>query len=99
MTGTATGGWDKPGTGASVSMTYISPGVFEATTTFTNGGAFRFFPQADWSPTSYNYPYFTTVDANFVNANDGDKNLQFVGTTGSHKINVNLTTKVVTFTP
>jgi len=99
MTGTATGGWDKPGTGASVSMTYISPGVFEATTTFTNGGAFRFFAQADWSPTSYNYPYFTTVDANFVNANDGDKNLQYVGTTGSHKIKVNLTTKVVTFTP
>lgn len=99
MTGTGVGAWDKPGTGASISMTYISPGVFESTNTFTNGGAFRFFAQADWSPTSYNFPYFTTVDSNFVNANDGDKNFQFVGTTGSHKIHVDLNTKVVSFTP
>jgi hypothetical protein len=98
MMGDALKGWGPWGTNE-ISMTYISPGVFEATTNFTNGKAFRFFAQPDWSPTSYNYPYFTTVDSNFANANDGDKNFQFVGTTGSHKVNVNLTTKVVTFTP
>ena len=99
MSGDATGGWDQPGSGNSVQMTYVSPGVFEATTTFTNNGAFRFFAQADWGPTSYNFPYFTTVDSDFVNANDGDSNLRFVGATGSYTINVNLTTKVVTLTP
>jgi starch-binding outer membrane protein SusE/F len=93
MTGDALAGWnwDNP-----VSMEYVSPGVFTATRDFTNGGAFRFFAQADWGPTSYNYPYFTTVDSDFVNANDGDSNFKFVGTTGSHTITVNLTTKVVT---
>lgn len=58
MTGAGVGGWDQPGTGASVKMTYIQPGVFEATTEFSNE-AFRFFAQADWGPVSYNYPYFS----------------------------------------
>jgi starch-binding outer membrane protein SusE/F len=94
MVGDAINGWNwNPGT--PVEMTYVN-GVFEATTTFNNGGAFRFFAQADWNPTSYNYPYFTTVDSDFVNANDGDSNLKYVGTTGSRKVTVNLTTKVVT---
>lgn len=96
MTGAGIGGWDKPGTGASIQMTYKSPGVFEATAPFVNGGALRFFAQADWGPTSYNFPYFTTVNADFVNANDGDSNLQYVGTSGSRKVTVNLTAKTVT---
>ena len=99
MSGDATGGWDQPGSGNSVTMTYKGPGIFEATTTFTNNGAFRFFAQPDWGPTSYNFPYFTTVDSRFANAGDGDSNLRFTGTTGSYTINVNLTTKVVTLTP
>lgn len=85
--------WDP---GIPVKMTYIKPGVFEATTDFSND-TFRFFAQADWGPTSYNYPYFTTVDANFENANDGDKNLRFIGTPGSHTIHVDLNAKEVTF--
>jgi starch-binding outer membrane protein SusE/F len=96
MMGDALNGWG-PWNDKEVAMTYKSPGVFEATATFTTDKAFRFFAQADWGPTSYNYPYFTTVDANFVNAADGDSNFKFVGTSGSHTINVNLTTKVVTF--
>jgi starch-binding outer membrane protein SusE/F len=94
MMGAALNGWG-PWPTAAVEMTYISAGVYEATTTFKSGETFRFFAQADWSPTSYNYPYFTTVDAKFVNANDGDSNLKFVPATGSVIINVNLTTKVV----
>lgn len=97
MSGEGTGGWSQPGSGASVQMTYISPGVFEATTTFTNNGAFRFFAQPDWNPTSYNFPYFTTVHPDLVNAADGDSNLRYMGTTGSRKIIVNLTAKTVTF--
>jgi starch-binding outer membrane protein SusE/F len=70
--------------------------VFEMTARITNGEAFRFFAQADWGPNSYNYPFFTTVDSKFENANDGDKNFRFIGTTGWYKVVVNLTTKVVT---
>lgn len=99
MTGAGIGGWDKPGTGASINMTYISAGVYEATANFVNNETFRFFAQADWGPTSYNYPYFTTVDALFENANDGDKNFRYIGASGSKTINVNLNTKVVTIKP
>jgi starch-binding outer membrane protein SusE/F len=95
MTGQALNGWSWD-PGIPVSMTYVSPGVFTATATFHSGETFRFFAQPDWGPTSYNYPYFTTVDSDFVNANDGDSNLRYNATTGSRTITVNLTTKVVT---
>lgn len=89
--GTSAGwSWSSP-----IKMTYIKPGVFEATTTFISTGAFRFFPQADWGPDSYNYPYFTSVDAGFINANDGDKNLKYVGPAGAYKIRVDLNAKTV----
>lgn len=94
MVGAGVNGWNwDPGT--PVKMTYIKPGVFEATTDFSND-AFRFFAQADWGPTSYNYPYFTTVAGIFENANDGDSNLKFVGTPGTFTIRVDLNTKEVT---
>jgi hypothetical protein len=96
MTGAGIGGWDQPGTGASIQMTYKSPGVFEANAPFVSGEAFRFFAQADWGPTSYNFPYFTTVHPDFVNASDGDSNLRYVGTSGTRKVTVNLTAKTVT---
>jgi len=95
MVGQAVGGWDQA---LAVKMTFIRDGVFQGTTTFTNSGpasTFRFFAQHDWSPTSYSYPYFTTVDSHFVNANDGDKNLQFTGTTGTYTVIVNLNDKTV----
>jgi starch-binding outer membrane protein SusE/F len=96
MTGAGIGGWDQPGTGASIRMTYKGAETYEATTTFYNGEAFRFFAQANWGPVSYNYPYFTTVSSDFVNAADGDSNLRYVGTTGSRKVTVNLSSKKVT---
>lgn len=95
MMGAALNGWG-PWPDAAVSMTYKGPGIFEATATFTNGEAFRFFAQADWGPDSYNYPYFTTVDADFANAGDGDSNLSYVGATGERTVTVNLTAKTVT---
>jgi hypothetical protein len=81
-------------------MTWKSNGIFEATTDFINGEAFRFFAQKDWGPTSYNYPYFAggTVSNLFENANDGDKNFRFTGTTGNFKITLNMLDKIVTMT-
>ncbi len=94
MTGAALNGWNwDPGT--PVKMNFVKPGVFEATATF-KVQTFRFFAQADWGPASYNYPFFTSVDSKFENANDGDKNLKFTGTPGSYKITVDLNAKAVT---
>lgn len=96
MTGAAVGGWDW--TTNYVEMTWL-PKVnkYEATTEFINGEAFRFFAQKDWGPTSYNYPYFSagSVDALFENANDGDKNFRFKGTTGNYKVTLNLQDKII----
>jgi starch-binding outer membrane protein SusE/F len=95
MIGNAVNGWD---TGTAIKMTWQSDGIFKATTTFTKDGAFRFFAQQDWGPNSYNFPYFTTVDALFANANDGDKNFKFTGATGSYTITLNMFTKTVVMT-
>ena len=96
MTGAAVGGWDW--TTNYVTMTWKSNGIFEATTEFINAEAFRFFAQADWNPTSYNYLYFAggTISNLFENANDGDKNFRFIGTTGNYKIRLNMLDKIIT---
>ncbi|GCC53146.1 hypothetical protein SanaruYs_33890 [Chryseotalea sanaruensis] len=96
MMGGALNGWG-PWNDKEVELTYVSPGVYTATATFISGEIFRFFGQADWNPTSYNYNYFTTVDPLFeLNPGDGDNNLKYVGATGAVNIRVNLTTKVIT---
>lgn len=95
MTGAALGGWDWSTN--YVQMTWKSDGVFEAITDFAVE-TFRFFAQADWGPTSYNYPYFAdgSVSALFENANDGDKNFKFIGTPGSYKITLNMLDLIIT---
>lgn len=97
MTGGAVGGWDW--TTNYVQMTWKSNGIFEATTEFINGEAFRFFAQKDWGD-SFNYPFFAdgTVSNLFENANDGDKNFRFTGTTGNYKITLNMLDKIITMT-
>jgi hypothetical protein len=99
MTGAAVGGWDW--TTNYVTMTWMSNGIYQATTDFIKDGAFRFFAQAGWSPTSYNYPYFTggTVTPLLVNAADGDSNFKFIGTTGNFKITLNMLDKIITMDP
>ncbi len=100
MTGAALGGWDW--TTNYVQLTWISNGMFEATTEFISGEAFRFFAQADWSPTSYNYPFFATdgsVDPLFEDAGDSDQNFKFTGTTGDYTIEVNMLDLIITMTP
>lgn len=101
MTGDGVGsgawGWDP---GQYVAMTWKSNGVFESTTTFTNGGAFRFFAQTGWG-TSYNYPYFADgeVDSDLGNAADGDSNFRVLGATGTYKITVNMLDLIITMVP
>lgn len=94
MMGDALNGWG-PWPANAITMDYAS-GKFTATTNFTNGNSFRFFEQLDWSPTSFNYPYFTTVDSDFENAADSDSNFRYLGTTGSRTITVDLVAKTVT---
>jgi starch-binding outer membrane protein SusE/F len=95
MTGAALGGWDW--TTNYVQLTWKSNGIFQATTDFAVE-TFRFFAQQDWSPTSYNYPYFSagTISNKFENANDGDKNFKFIGTPGSYTITVNFLDMIIT---
>lgn len=96
MTGAGIGGWDQPGTGASIKMTYIKPGVFQADANFVSGADWRFFGQANWSPVSYNYPFFTSVPDYFGNANDGDSNFRVLGESGTKKVTVDINEKTVT---
>lgn len=86
-------GWDTP-----IDMTWVKDGVFEAVTSFEND-AFRFFTGfGDWG-SGRNYPYYVNegyeIDDNFVDAEDGDNNFQFVGTPGTYKIVVNEIDKTI----
>jgi hypothetical protein len=87
-------GWN---TATAVQMTWVSNGIFKATTEFANE-AFRFFAQQDWGPTSYNYPFFADgeVSSLLEDAGDGDNNFKFVGTEGIYTITVNLLDLTVT---
>lgn len=96
MTGAGIGGWDQPGSGASIKMTYIKPGVFQADANFVSGETWRFFGQANWGPVSYNYPFFTSVPDHFENAADGDSNFRVVGASGTKKVTVDINEKTVT---
>ena len=98
MCGSATGGWSWD------LYTYkevrsSAPNVYSTIAYFSNvpdNNTFRFFKNTGWGSVSYNYPYFTgTVSNLFENANDGDLNLRFIGTTGYYQITVNMTTKSV----
>ncbi|MBF8148708.1 SusE domain-containing protein [Winogradskyella sp. F6397] len=65
--------------------------------------AFRFFTvAADWD-SGLNYPYYEavgyTIDANLVNALDGDSNFQFTGTPGEYFIEVDTAAKTITLGP
>jgi hypothetical protein len=98
MTGAATGGW-----GWTLyqykDLRSSAPSVYSTIAYFLNGETFRFFKQTDWNPTSWNYPYFTTVDADLTNANDGDSNFRVVAATGYYTITVNMKTKTVVMEP
>lgn len=89
------GGWDWAG--ATVAEE-ISPDIWTAELAFGEG-TFRFFTvQDDWG-SGLNFPYYIdegyTIDAAFENAEDGDSNFQFIGTTGVSTITINGVEKTI----
>lgn len=93
--------WDTP-----VQILCSSDGIYSANVAFQNlGGAepnnnFRFFTvNSDWS-SGRNYPFYEdagyTIDSNLVNANDGDLNFSFVGTTGTYLLTIDTVAKTIT---
>ncbi|UII25257.1 SusE domain-containing protein [Fulvivirga maritima] len=82
---------------SAVQLTWVKDSLFQVTTTINANQTFRFFDQQDWSTGKYNYPYFEEgeVDPLLENADDGDSNLLFVGSTGSYEITVDLKTHTV----
>jgi starch-binding outer membrane protein SusE/F len=98
MCGAATGGWSWDPY-VYKEMRSSAPNVYKTVAKFLNGETFRFFKQVGWSPTAYNYPYFTgTVSNLFTNASDGDSNFRFTGTTGYYEITVSMSSKSVAMT-
>ena len=73
-------------------LTWLGGGKYEGTTNFTNNNTFRLFDRPDWPAGFGNFLYFEDgeVSATLANAGDGDSNFRFVGTTGSHKMSVDL---------
>ena len=90
-------GW---GWGSPVALPCTGAGIYSGEVTFAND-AFRFFldKSLEWGSPSYNFPYFEnegyTIDANFENADDGDKNLKFIGTPGTYTLTVNTANKTI----
>jgi hypothetical protein len=68
-----------------------------------NGGAdnnFRFFTsEGDWA-SGRNYPWYVaegyTIDSNFEDAQDGDNNFAFIGTSGVYNLTLDTNTKTIT---
>ncbi len=91
-------GWTTP-----VILNCTGEGVYTAYVKFQNAGAsndsFRFFTSdGDWN-SGRNYPWYAdagyTIDANFANANDGDSNFAFTGTSGTYFLTIDDTNKVI----
>jgi hypothetical protein len=70
-----------------------------------NGGNFRLFTDKTltWDSPSYNFTYYEdrgyTIDSNFVNANDGDFNFQFIGTAGAYFMEIDTQNETITLGP
>jgi hypothetical protein len=89
-------GWDSP-----VAISCTGTGVYEGNINLTND-AFRLFTDKslEWASPSFNFPYYAdasyTIDANFENADDGDKNFKFVGTPGTYFLSIDTVNKTIT---
>ncbi|MDW7691390.1 SusE domain-containing protein [Flammeovirgaceae bacterium SG7u.111] len=88
-------GWDLAN---AFSLTAVGPNTFKGTTTFANGGIWRFFELPDWGATQYNFDYFAdgTVPSDLTSDGGGDANFSFGGASGTYEITVSLTEKTIT---
>ncbi|MCA0132578.1 SusE domain-containing protein [Winogradskyella alexanderae] len=89
--------WDTP-----VQLMCEGDGVYSGWVNYTSDGDanFRFFTTAtDWG-SGLNYPHFEgegyTIDANFENAQDGDFNFKFIGTSGQYYTTIDTLNKTIT---
>ncbi len=83
-------GWNL---GNAFKLTWLGGGKYEGTTNFSTNATFRLFDKPDWPNGFGNYPYFGEegeVNPLLENANDGDLNFRFVGTTGTFTMAVDL---------
>jgi hypothetical protein len=74
-------------------LTWLGGGKYEGATTFSTNATFRLFDKPDWPNGFGNYPYFGDegeVSPLLENANDGDLNFRFVGTSGNFTMSVDL---------
>lgn len=90
LTGDATHGWnwDDPVT----EIQYIGYNMWEGDVEFTQGGAFRLFPQKDWGPDSYGYDVVVNYDTEYIDIMEGhgDPNWEFLKPSGTYHVVVNL---------
>ncbi|UJH66243.1 SusE domain-containing protein [Allomuricauda sp. SCSIO 65647] len=91
-------GWDTP-----VELRLIGAIYSGNINLQNNNGAdnnFRFFTEEGNWDSGQNYPYYAdrgyTIDNNLVNANDGDSNFAFIGTTGMYSIAIDTQNRTIT---
>lgn len=90
-------GWANP-----VVFTCVGNGVYSGNLELTSEGDanFRLFSEATNWDSGRNYPYYVdagyTIDENLVNAEDGDKNFQFTGTSGFYNLQIDDVNKTIT---
>ncbi len=92
-------GWTSP-----VKLVCNGEGVYAGSVNLqNNGGAdnnFRFFTAEDDWASGKNFPYYIgegyTIDANFIDALDGDNNFAFTGTTGAYFLTIDTVAKTIT---
>lgn len=91
-------GWDT-----AVALPCSGDGIYSGNVRFqstTDANNFRFFTaESDWG-SGQNYPYYLdagyTIDANFIDAEDGDNNFAFTGADGVYLLTVNTVDMVIT---
>nr|WP_321221861.1 SusE domain-containing protein [uncultured Psychroserpens sp.] len=98
--GLPTAGWDWA---TPVELLCTGDGVWSGNVQFqstADNNNFRFFTEATNWDSGRNYPFYAddgyTIDANLVNAGDGDSNFAFVGTDGTYLLTIDSVNKTIT---
>ena len=105
LVGAATpGGWSWAGDNET-ELGKIDNGVYEVPVELKNNETFRVWLANDggdsWGSPNKNFPSYIadgyTISSDFVNANDGDSNFRYVGTTAVKRFKVDTVNKTITF--
>lgn len=93
-------GWDW---GTPVTLVCTSDGVWSGNVAFqstVDNNNFRFFTILDDWASGRNYPWYVnegyTIDADLIDAGDGDNNFAFVGTTGTYLLTIDTNNLTIT---